>query len=461
VTAVCGACLVLLPLACKGTSTDTARESDTPHDDSETLDTSAPYSQDTDSGVDTAQPWGGEVYDVSDLAHATYGGNDACSAIYDVQPFGDLLALSCSNAVFVDPASGDEAGRLDVYSVGSYTAARAPGADIDGDGWLDLTLMGADPVGAHIFWGPLTGVSDVTAVERLTLAESMDGDWTGYSSAVVQGDGSVMQWLVGAPHYDNYDGRVLVFDAGERWKALDPGDAVATITGPSFSYTGSYLADASDMDGDGISDVIAGGGGYESGLWSLYSGPVLGTLDYNDGHSWMVGAGSYPYSKTAGGPLGTGGDLDGDGYADALIGGTTEHDDGQTAVACVFTGSANERGSVPDCRAQVNAGPRLDSGADYDLFSDLELADHTGDGQAELVLYASGAGTGEGAVYLVAGPLTGVHELPDAAVAAIAAGAGYTGESMATSLPYMGLISHPPDEPGILYLVDFSDLWGE
>jgi hypothetical protein len=268
-------------------------------------------------------------------------------------------------------------------------------------------------------------------------------------------------------------------------------DADARLYSPEASYDTGRQISVGDADGDGIEDILIatlyadsyGGGGYIvtgddfSGDTSLEdagtrisgsaartygAGRSIGLADVNgDGYA-DAGFGA-PYGSFAGmyiahGPFdsdrniatsydvwlenspgeycghGAGlGDLNGDGYADGVVG--------------CYSGGSSRGGAV-----YVAYGP-LDSGEEVDMVSDADsviqattpssyagrwvrtVGDHDGDGVGDLLIaapYLSVRGLSLGAVYLVLGPPDASLSLTDADVTITGDSSGdYTGEGLA------------------------------
>ena len=101
-----------------------------------------------------------------------------------------------------------------------------------------------------------------------------------------------------------------------------------------LSYPGR-LSSAGDVDGDGLDDVLIGAygdddNGSSSGAAYLVLGGVSGTLDLAAADSKLTGTSS---SDQAGRAVAGGGDLDGDGYGDLLVGAYGEDTGGSAAGA--------------------------------------------------------------------------------------------------------------------------------
>jgi hypothetical protein len=182
-----------------------------------------------------------------------------------------------------------------------------------------------------------------------------------------------------------------------------PGEIVptATLTGPAGAARS--VSAAGDVDGDGYADVLIGGGSDAGDAW-LALGPLSGTVALSDGWSGISGDGS---GLTVRGP----GDLTGDGLADLLIAAPRSDLGGSDAGTIWLLSSDAAPGSFTDAATATLTGATTSAYAGYAMDS---AGDFDGDGHGDLVVGAWGTAGFTGEVAIVHGPITADASLADA-----------------------------------------------
>jgi hypothetical protein len=251
-------------------------------------------------------------------------------------------------------------------------AAVAGVGDVNGDGCDDFAIgapqqsVGEASEGAVYFFygrdGPIPQVPDWTysggqAGALLGTSVSAAGD--------VNGDGR-HDLLVGAPGHDadhEDEGAVLLFFGAEAGFATAP-DWQA-LGGQLDAHLGTSVAGAGDVDGDGYDDLLAGAPGYvvadaNIGAALLYYGddPLPGATA-----GWL--ARGNQAASGFGRAVDGAGDVNGDGYADVIVGAYLYTGDQRAeGVVFVFYGSADGLNSQPGWQAE---GDKADTEFGYAL----------------------------------------------------------------------------------------------
>lgn len=352
---------------------------------------------------------------LNDLAIGSFGADDGGSGS------GAVTVVTGSSASGVQHLA--TVARFRVYGDAAndnFGYALSGVGDWDGDGVADLGVGawandagGTDAGAAYILSGALTGTHAVGSAATLVLVGEDAGDYTGWVLAGggdPDGDGRD-DLLVGGPWAD--DGGSLAgtlwLVAGGTTGTLDLSAATARIIGESSNdQAGTSCTMLGDTDGDGFDDVGIGAvgdsaGGAGAGAAYLVLGPLSGDLDLGSADVVAVGesAGDQAGYSTAGG-----GDTNGDGYTDFLIG-APYHDYGAADSGAAYVLLGGRHSGVVDLSAADGkvAGEGGDDGAGWSL---ANAGDMDGDGDADVLIGAvieDSAATNAGAAYLMYGPL--------------------------------------------------------
>ncbi len=225
------------------------------------------------------------------------------------------------------PAAGaDPTAALSGWAAdGGFGGAIAVG-DLDGDGAADL-LVGAandDTAGtgagaAWVFHGPLAGQLAAADADGTVLGVA-EGDRAGATVAHVgdvNGDGAA-DVMVGAPSEATTSGgagAAYLLLGGVAWPAALSESSCRLLGIEAGDGAGATLAALGDVNADGRADVSIGGTDSDR-VW-LAQGPFAGTisLTYAEGALLEAAAGDRVGAAAAGG-----GDLDGDGILDLVVG---------------------------------------------------------------------------------------------------------------------------------------------
>ncbi len=320
--------------------------------------------------------WGGSLGVGSARELISESGNAGWAAVSaDLTGDGQadlVVGIPGSDTARLIPGPRSDGGALTVIGEalsgtgGSAAGAALAAGDLDGDGYDDLIVGGPGAGTAWLLAGPITGA-------RSLGASKLDGGgWLGTAAAAgdVDGDG-LSEAILGDPSA----GEVRVVDG--------TGASEAVLSGTD---AGATLATAGDVDGDGIVDLLVGAPERQR-AWLVY-GPLSGTMDVADGVTFT---GS---SYTRAGSALAGGDLDGDGYADVVIGAPI-HSLYSGVIGVFMDGTAADGGALTGAPLTIEGELGMLVGGDVDIVGDL-----TGDGLPELLI-GTGYAVVEGATLTV------------------------------------------------------------
>jgi len=322
------------------------------------------------------------------------------------------------SAIAAWTAEGDKVDAEFGYSVASA-------GDVNGDGYGDVIVgshMGdfeAKTGGAFVYHGSANGVNGGVAgtpTNAAWVSESeLPGGTSGDSVAAagdVNGDG-YSDVIVGAPHWVTFPqlwgGRVFIYFGSASGLSADANwSAVGDL--PQDTYFGSSVASAGDVNGDGYADIIVGAHGWANG--EAYEGRAfvfhghatgLSTTTAWTGESEKEG-GWFGYS------VASAGDVNGDGYADVIVGAPWySNDQAWEGRAFVYCGSASGLATAPAWTAE------RDYGNAHFGFSVASAGDVNGDGYGDVIVgafdYTNGQ-TGEGQAFVYCGSASGPATAP-------------------------------------------------
>ena len=328
-----------------------------------------------------------------------------------------LLTGACTLLSYAPPAQATLAttvpdgaiGQAALNAQSGFSVANA--GDLNGDGFQDMAVgiygysNGEAGEGAvMIYFGTASGVDQtVDAVLESNQINARFGAAVA-GAGDVNGDG-YDDLIVGAPFIDTVntdDGRGYLYFGGPG--AFDTSaDAVLGLSQAS-AFFGASVAGAGDVNGDGYADVIVGAPLYDVGLVQegqafLYLG---GSTGLNTSAIWTNRGNQV--SAQYGLSVASAGDVNGDGFADFLVG-APNASNGQTAEgrAYLYLGSAatvstSASWTGESNQANANFGYRV-SGA----------GDVNGDGYTDVIVGAYGAnpmGDASGRSYVVFGKPT-------------------------------------------------------
>jgi hypothetical protein len=335
-----------------------------------------------------------------------------------------LLTPQFVNAQDVDLGNlGDRGFRIDGIDADDRSGYSVSGAgDVNGDGLADL-IIGAPEADLGAFTGSgesyiVFGKVNASAVDLENLGAGgfqiigNRGEETGFSvsgAGDVNGDG-LDDLIVGAPS-SNRAGT----DAGSSYVVFgkaDPLPVNVNVLGSggfridgidADDFSGASVSGASDVNGDGLADLIIGAWSADPGGES-YAGEsyvVFGKASTTTVDLANLGAGGFRIDGInvldySGRSVSGAGDVNGDGLADLIVGAWSADPggNGDAGQSYVVFGKAS---STPVDLASLGAGGfRIDgiNGNDRSAYSVSGAGDVNGDGLADLIVGAFGADPG-------------------------------------------------------------------
>jgi hypothetical protein len=349
-----------------------------------------------------------------------------------VAPAGDVDHDGDGDVLVGAPGAGEDphfnAGRVFLYEgspqglgdapswswsppqVDAYAgSALAPAGDVNGDGYHDVVVgvPGWNVGGAFgagrvvLFHGGPTGLP-ATPSRELLPPTPQNGQQFGFSVATagdINGDG-YDDVLVGAPSYSDgqnaFRGRAYVYLGSASGLAATP---ARTWTGaPQNGRFGWSVSSAGDFNADGYSDILIAAP-YEmntlteEGRVSLWFGAITGLADAPTSTIWGGSTQAF-----CGQSLSLAGDVNGDLFADVLIGLPSYHD------ATVARGKANLHfGNTTGLGAGTRVLDANDGQLDEFGLVVAALGDLDGDGFADFGVRGNHLPAGDGRIAIFAG----------------------------------------------------------
>ena len=286
-----------------------------------------------------------------------------------------------------------------------FGASLGAAGDIDGDGFADL-VVGASNYSngesgegaAYLYLGGAEGVrSGNPATANGSIQSNQVGARIGWSVAGagdVNGD-SYADVIVGAPSYDAgqiNEGAAFVFHGGPAGiQSGNPAMANTTLqSDQSGSEFGAAVSGAGDVNSDGYADVIVGADSYDyafeqEGAAFVFHGGPSGVLSGNPTTANAI-LQSGQGSSFLGADVAGAGDVNGDGFADVIVG-AREYEAGQMNEGAVFVFHGGPSGIASGNVSTANSTIESDQ-ATAEMYNVAGAGDVNGDGYADVIIGA-------------------------------------------------------------------------
>jgi Ca2+-binding RTX toxin-like protein len=371
--------------------------------------------------------------------HYTPPYSNARSKEVPVAEFVSLIQLSALD--------GSTGFRLNGEARNDFAGTDVAGlGDINGDGFGDLIVgaSGADANGIDtgasyvVFgkasgFGPALDLSALDGTNGFRLDGELDADHSGFAvsgAGDINGDG-FGDFVIGAfgalsPRADGGTsyvvfGKASGFPSTLDLSALDGTNGFRIDGEAAFDQNGYAVSAAGDVNGDGFGDIIisapqlgAAATGSPAGTSYVVFGKPAGfgssfALSSLDGTNGFRILGEGPFDDS-GSSLSSAGDVNGDGFADILIGAPYAYAGGNDSAAYVVFGKASGFGSLLELSSLDGANGFQITGETPDDLAGASVAnagDVNADGVADFIIGAPGADSSIGASYVVFGRAQG------------------------------------------------------
>jgi len=381
----------------------------------------------------------------SDQRYANFGQSVSTAGDVNGDGYSDVII----GASVFDGAQKNDSGAAFVYHGSSQGLNQTPNwsaefyqdrayfgnsvstaGDVNGDGYSDV-IIGApgydhyrqDEGAAFVYHGSYQGLSSepdwsIEFNERpanfgdsVSTAGDVNGD--GYSDVIVA-----------APLYNGFGypvdecGAVFVYHGSSQGLSTSPyGDWRNQGPQQPLAHFGKSVSTAGDVNGDGYSDIIVGAPGYDNGN-KEDAGATFVYYGSSRGLSWDPDWGTEFDQEHAyfGKSVSTAGDVNGDGYADVIIGAPDyDYDQYEDAGAVfVYYGSSQGLSQTPTWSIEFDQNrPRFEHA--YFGSSVSTAGDVNGDGYSDIIIGAYGYDNdqyNEGAAFVYRGSSTGLDLTP-------------------------------------------------
>ncbi|MBD3393575.1 MAG: hypothetical protein GF418_15685, partial [Chitinivibrionales bacterium] len=337
-------------------------------------------------------------------------GDGYADVIVGMPGYTNGQAYEGAGAIYLGSPSGVASSPHETYEPhqgGSYMGGSVASAgDVNGDGLSDV-IVGAyrftdgesEEGAAFVFHGAVS-IAPTQSIQSGSGSNNIFG--TGISSAGdVNGDG-FSDIIIGAPGWhdgtDIGEGGAFVYHGGGSGILFNEPACTLEINTP-LSFLGTSVSCAGDINADGYADVIVGAPRYSS-TGKVENGAVYAFHGSASGLSTSPAWGDFGSSDSAwlGQCVSGAGDVNGDGFADIIVGAPSFADTGK---AYLYLGSESGLSSNPVWAAKAHTkmtkfGKSVASAGDVngDAFSDVVIGEarHSANGGAAFVFHGSPQG---------------------------------------------------------------------
>ena len=300
----------------------------------------------------------------------------------------------------------------------SFGSSVGTAGDVNGDGFADV-IVGApdfdgdvvDEGAVAVYFGSSTGLNQVAVQVRQPSNQAGANFGISVGTAGDVNRDGFADVIVGAYNYNNgqnEEGRAYVYLGSA--SGLGPTPNWTAESNQENAHFGISVGTAGDVNGDGYADVIVGAYDYDNGqnnegAAAVYLGSAFGL---SPTANWT--AESDQASAYFGRSVGTAGDVNGDGFADVIVG-APYYDNGgfDEGRAFVFHGSASGLSPTPNWTAESDQY-QSHFGTDVCTAGDVNR-----DGFADVIVgapyYANGEDD-EGRAFVYQGSASGLGPTP-------------------------------------------------
>ncbi|HEY9810300.1 MAG TPA: putative Ig domain-containing protein [Halomicronema sp.] len=303
------------------------------------------------------------------------------------------------------------------YAHSGHSVSNA--GDVNGDGLADLIIgvPGADADDGRA--GKSYVVFGKTDSTTVSLSNLGTGGFTLNGRSYIENTGTSVS-SAGDVNGDGFADLIIGARAGKSYVVFGKTDSTTVSLsnlgtgGFTLDYSGKSVSSAGDVNGDGFADLIVGSPGADNGLAgeSGKSYVVFGKTDSTTVSLSNLGTGGFVlnginYKDRVGKSVSSAGDVNGDGFADLIVGALNAHSgDLSTGQIYVVFGKTD---STSVSLSNLGTGGFVLNGLNYNDkagHSVSSAGDVNGDGFADLIVgvpYASAGGTHRGQSYVIFG----------------------------------------------------------